>query len=293
MRNITTSSIRLIAVWYSSFITATVSLALAVTLADELPDLTAWKPILSFRPDRSLQKAVRDRGSNWAIHRIEDAAGDLNLDYYAVEVKELPTVEGKDLSPEELLGWVRRRFNYFIDTSIADFSAHRETDKKLWQAHDPTGAVLLIRLKKARVNPDDGCVVIAKSHATEWIFSTVRAGSGLTAALSRDNASAHPVSGNRAFGFVRRSDGSFSFYTIAADRPTRPLDARLGESVIFPSADARSGEVTSRGLSPSLTATAAGPRSARLSRSATRGNKSGTRSFTTCPWPRAGSDAPC
>src|SRR5215207_4558736 len=46
----------------------------------------------------------------------------------------------------------------------------------------------------------------------------------------------HPVSGHREFGIERRTDGSYVFYTRAADRPTGRLDAFF-QGLIFTSSD--------------------------------------------------------
>jgi hypothetical protein len=74
-------------------------------------------------------------------------------------------------------------------------------------------------------------VLVSEAAADHWVFSTIRAGAPLL------EGGAHPVSGNRAFGFWQREDGAFVFYTAAADRPTRGIDAMMQDKVVFPMAD--------------------------------------------------------
>lgn len=212
---------------------------LLLLLGAAAPDVdpAAWKRVVSFRPPEAIQRKVNARGSDWAVHRIEDAAGRISLDSYTVVVDRLPRLNGREVSADVLLAYVRKHFDQFTDSSIAAFEPLTDADRTAWQSDDPSGAIILIDMKLGGISPDSGCVVVSSSSRDEWIFSTIRAGApGLGALLRRDVAAAHPLSGNRAFGWSRLADGRHVFYTTAADRPTRKLDA-IAERAVFPVAD--------------------------------------------------------
>jgi hypothetical protein len=54
----------------------------------------------------------------------------------------------------------------------------------------------------------------------------VRGGSGFTAINDPNRPGAHPVTGNRGFGFI--GAGPWTFYTIGGDRATRNMDEFWG-----------------------------------------------------------------
>lgn len=215
---------------------ATAVLASAAS-GQEFPDLKSWKPILSFRPSAAVQKSVREHGKDWATHRIEDASGKLNLDYYPVTIHKLPSIDG-ELKPDGLLSRIRLNLNEFIDDGIARFEVS-EAERNLFESEKPDGAVVHIRMKTfgGMLNPDDGCVVVSSKTKSEWRFSKIRGGPSIGAPFDSKNACAHPVSGNRAFGYVEGSGAKLTFYTIGADRPKSRLDAAIEDLVVFPAAD--------------------------------------------------------
>jgi hypothetical protein len=184
-----------------------------------LPSSPVWKQILTFRAPTTLQDAVKAHGGDWFVHSIEEADGPLSLDYYSVHIDKFPKRNGTEMSAEELLTYIRTHINIFVDTDIAEFNPLEESEAK-WQSSSPLGSLLRIDMKLFNVNVDDGCVVVARSTESEWVFSTIQAGHP----LEPGSAAAHPVSGNRAFGFVKASSGPYVFYTIAADRTTRLVD---------------------------------------------------------------------
>lgn len=207
--------------------------------AGEVPDLSVWKNVLSFRPPKTVQRKVRDRGRNWAVHRIEDARGQVNLDYYSVHISRLPTIDGHQLTSQELLEHVRKNLNSFLNTGIAEFRPFDQQEAKKWSGDSPLGTILLIDMKLqvpgVSLNPDDGCVIVSEAGRNQWIFSTIRAGGPLGAGGM--GAVGHPVSGNRAFGIHATASGGHIFYIIAADRATRGFDEQFAERLIFPAAD--------------------------------------------------------
>lgn len=198
-------------------------IAICRLCAADLREVPHWKTVLSFRPPAVVQKRVRARGKDWAVHRLEDAVGDVNLDIYSVIVSKLPSKGGKVMEAAEIVEHVRRNLNDFVDQSVAKFQPFDEDERKLWESDDPTGAILLVDMEIFGVaNPDSGCVVTTRRTRNEWIFSTIRSGSVLQA--FGPPAVAHPVSGNRAFGVYKAQSGDFVFYNVAADRPTRSFD---------------------------------------------------------------------
>ena len=190
-------------------------------------ELSAWKEILSFRPPTSIQKSVQARGKTWTVHRLGDGSGDVNLDYYPVRVKKLPKIDGVKVSAPELLTYFRTNINKFVDNDLTTFEPYKNQDQKLWDSSDPSGAMLFLNIKLMPGVSDMALVVCSQDSSNEFIFSTVRGGSGYKAINNRNNPGAHPVSGNRGFGFYKNED-EYTFYTIGADRATRAMDEFWG-----------------------------------------------------------------
>jgi Phage-related lysozyme (muraminidase) len=187
---------------------------------------TEWASLISFRPPVSVQTAVKGKGIHWHVHRIEDAYGDINLDYYPVTVTRLPTVAGRMLTAEELLSHVRLNLNRFVDTNNSEFAPYDSGEARTWSSSSPLGSVVHIDMKAAGgwINVDDGSVVVSEYAADHWIFSTI------WTVLDQ----AHPVSGNRRFGFTREGT-SYTFYTRGADRCTGLLDT-AAMAIVFSAA---------------------------------------------------------
>jgi hypothetical protein len=201
--------------------------SLAVPYARPLTGFSDWERLISFRPPTWVQRKLKEEHDpDWNPHPIESALGPVNLDYYPVTVTRLPSFAA---TPEDLLAHIRGNINAVIDTTKANFAPYdAATDGPLWTSSSPTGAVIHIDMLtfSGWVNPDDGSVVCAEAAPDHWIFSTIwTVGDG-----------AHPVSGNREFGFSRGDDGSFTFYTRGADRTTGVADW-AGAEVIFRAAD--------------------------------------------------------
>jgi hypothetical protein len=192
----------------------------------------AWEGLISFRPDTRVQSALKDRfalpGMRDAMHHLEDANGDINLDFYAVRVSTLPEIGGRRATPEELLEHIRVNLNSFVDSRLAAFSPYEEpVDGTPWRGGTP-GAVMHIdmRMGGENWNPDDGAVVLAEKAPDHWTFST----------LWTPGDQSHPVSGNRRWGFFREDNGGYVFYSRGADRVTLVVDLAV-DTVIFSAAD--------------------------------------------------------
>jgi hypothetical protein len=180
---------------------------------------SAWQDLISFVPPVAIQRQILQRGlPAWAFHRIEDAVGQANLDYYAVRVSRLPQVKGFTLSATALLTLIRLNLNDFIDKRLTAFAPFGASDKKLWNSSNPLGSVLhldfyrLIGRIIGSIPIDDGSVVVSDFTPAYWRVYTI-----WTAADQ-----GHPVSGVREWGYRPDGDGHV-FYTRAADRLTKSL----------------------------------------------------------------------
>jgi hypothetical protein len=189
-----------------------------------------WADLISFRPPTSIQSAISARDASWFFHRIEGhpssiahAAGDINLDFYPVEVTTMPDKPGGGkYTPEEWLEYFRSNINDFVDTSISRFTPYSTryatgSQDSNWTSAPPApaGAVVSIDIPAFSVAGvtlarDDGSVCCTRSRNDQWVFSTLH--------TTRDGD--HPVSGNRQFGFIRMNDGSVVYFTRGADRAT-------------------------------------------------------------------------
>jgi hypothetical protein len=213
-------------------------MAITTTPVPPFPGLQDWAKLLSFRPLEAVQFVVNTRFAGGvfpprACHAIEDGLGPINLDYYPVRVSAMPASGGTTMHSAELLEFIRRNFNNFIDSSPdgATFSTYEPlVDAPLWLPPffqtGFVGATLSIDIMTFGLNPDDGSVVLSEITSDHWIFSTLRTPNDLN----------HPVSGNRQFGFFPSVAGEFIFYTRGADRLTTFLDEIVGETV-FSGAD--------------------------------------------------------
>jgi len=195
------------------------------------PALQEWARLISLRAPAPIQAAMNARfsffGTAQVIHAIEAAHGPINLDYYPVRVEALPTDGASTMTPENLLETVRRNLSNFVDGSPngCHFSPYDPLiDTAAWlPVFLPAfpGAVVSIDMFSSGINVDSGSVVLAEGTPDQWVFST----------LWTPNDQAHPVSGNRQFGFVPGSAGEFIFFTRGADRTTGALDDLLAGTV--------------------------------------------------------------
>lgn len=192
--------------------------------------LSDWEHLVSLRPTLTLQRSIRKRVSGiptwagWPIQTIEKkATGEVNLDYYPVLVRRMPTVSGSTLTSEELLERLRLDINAFIDTRFGSFEPYDTDEAKRWRSASPEGTIVHIdmRVGSAAMNPDDGSVACTERSTRHFVFSTVWTPADLW----------HPVSGNREFGFTRGEDGTHTFYTRGADRTAGLMDRAMSGTV--------------------------------------------------------------
>jgi len=205
-------------------------MSLLITPVPVFPGLHDWEELISFRPPQEVQLGVNFRFQTFGFpskicHPIEEGTGPINLDYYPIRVEALPT-RGNLTRAATLFEHIRRNINNFVDASPDGcvFTPYDPiVDAALWTPpvlqQSLPGAVVHIDVNSLGVNVDDGSVVVSESNIDHWIFSTIWTPGDL----------AHPVSGNRQFGFVAENAGEFTIYTRGADRLTSWIDEQAGQ----------------------------------------------------------------
>ena len=203
------------------------------------PGLTdAWKPLVEFKApkevsdrlrqltkDGPLKKAYYNSNTDpWYIQSLENADGTaINLDYFPIRVSSLPILNGKQSTAAEFLEYIRLNINHSLDQSKSSFQPHpllMPAESERW-LNSPLGSVIMISIpgdKPFGFVGDDGSVIVSDYQPDSWTFSTIH----------EPQASDHPVSGNRQFGYTQNADGSYIFYTRGADKLTGTLDDLLG-----------------------------------------------------------------
>lgn len=172
-----------------------------------------WRDLFQWHAPASIRSLVEGRGFH--IQTIEDAVGDLNLDFYKVRINRFPP--GVD-APELL-----RRFitdtNSFLDSNICGFDPYGPSDVVQRLNTDPVGTCLKLDINRgaAFYDPrgwDDAAIVISDKgpHGQPTQFYSVTT-------INTPDTGDHPVSGHRQFGFYTE-DGITYFYSRGADRAT-------------------------------------------------------------------------
>lgn len=150
---------------------------------------------------------------DWELQELKDGNGTaVNMDEFSVNVS-LPN----SVSPESILEHIRT--NLLDDLHKAVFQPHPslsgETGK--WNNQSTSlGSILSID-----IDVNDSSVICIQKSSRSWTFTTIEDPFNY----------AHPVSGNRQFGFDTNSDGSYTFYTRGVDRMTNFVEA-MGRDVI-------------------------------------------------------------
>lgn len=176
-----------------------------------------WVHLIRYQVPAGISSSIEARGMK--VQKIEDAIGDLNLDFYPVRVSTFPT----GFDGESFLQHVRTHINDFVDTRNSEFSPYDDSvDGPSWQSAAPDGSVIYINI----IGPDDAAVVASSSAANRWRFSTV----------TTPRSGEHPVSGTREFGFFVDSNGDHVFYTRGADRSTGARET-MGDFLTYGGAD--------------------------------------------------------
>ena len=192
-------------------------------------------------------KMVASTQPSWLLPLIEDRVEDINkayssvvnMDYFPVEVYDLPTVDGVKLTASQFIEYIRKNINSFVDPDKSRFIPYNYygwNDTYMWQSGNPLGAMIGIDIPGVLgpydgVFDDNGAVIVSKYDSTGWVFSTI-----FDMVYGH-----HPVSGNRAFGYEDNGLGYYTFYTRGVDRLTDRLGDFMqnhGGGLPFISADA-------------------------------------------------------
>ncbi|TAF77863.1 MAG: hypothetical protein EAZ53_01235 [Bacteroidetes bacterium] len=204
------------------------------TTCDACP--SGWEYLISFDPSTTCQGEINRRIAlstyspnpykNWSFLKLCQAKGSkINLDYYPLNIKKLPTINNISVSKNALLNYVRTHLGDFLDESISSFVSYSSEDKSKWVTTDPTGTVMVFKINIV----EDATVIASRFSSDSWIFSTIQ---------SPDDFQ-HPVSGNRMFAIELNNNGEYVFYTKGADRLTGILDNAISNvnQIAFENAD--------------------------------------------------------
>jgi hypothetical protein len=193
-------------------------------------DASGWKSLIDFRPSPELQSALNQHG--WHPQDLSQGVSrNVNLDYYAVDISNLPTLGGKEMTSNSFLEFIRSRLNFFVDHSLGSFSPGNETERADWIA-GKIGSKVVFDMEIPTISPvpriaRPAQVVLIDKGPDYWRFAT-----------GWDIPPKHPVSGVREFGIKTLPNGHSLFYTRGADRISdSPIDSLL-ENMIFDSGDA-------------------------------------------------------
>lgn len=151
---------------------------------------------------------------------MKDAAGPIaNCDFYPIHISTLPTVNGHQLSPHELLEYFRTHINTYIDPNLGvSFNAYDYNginDSYLWSQPGLGSLGALVHLD---IPINSGTVIESGYENTfnsngeiyhHFTFST----------MHTEHDGYHPVSGNRRFGIYKDNNiGGYTFFISGVDR---------------------------------------------------------------------------
>lgn len=180
-----------------------------------------WLPLINLSFSQELKKSLSDRGMR--IQFLEDAQGEVNLDFFSVKIYKFPTINGQLLTPSNFFEYVRLNIAN-LTPKYTEFEPYDSLDNNKWTSHNPTNCVLKIQLNPipdittSNLISDNAAVCTTQYDklSTNWIFTTV----------NTPTTGDHPVSGNRQFKLSKIND-HYSFYTLGADRTTGVLDSDI------------------------------------------------------------------
>lgn len=208
--------------------------------------LTDWDDLISFRAAEDIQRGLlcrsvilyaepdaletyTERVDSAYVHKLEEAWGNISIDYYEVRFSELPE---RFSGAGELLEYMRPDLNDYIDRRYSEFFPYSQVytgtrvgNDDNWNSSSPLDAILSIRIPGERGSVVTTAHVLGQEHAY-WRFSTIWIGGDWE----------HPVSGNREFGVKQIDADTWAFYTRGADRTTTLLHY-AGSSLVWSGAD--------------------------------------------------------
>lgn len=172
-----------------------------------------YRDLFQWRVPSAIRQQVEARG--FRIQNIEDAVGDLNLDFYKVRIDRFPP----GLDGPTLLARFIQDTNSFLDRGICSFDPYSAADAVTRNGANPVGTCLNLDINSnaSFYDPrgwDDAAIVISDKFT-----NGTRDGFYAVTTISTPDTGDHPVSGHRQFGFMT-DHGSVYFYTRGADRAT-------------------------------------------------------------------------
>lgn len=231
-------------VYNGSFITALtnqISNKPFAFMTQDCAELKKWLALAKFVPDQSIINKLNTVIGNMTVgatpqatftvkdvanvQSINDAVSPIvNMDYYSVLVRQLPTINGQTVTAPQFLEYIRLNINSFLDgKTFYPYNAYGVNDTNTWNSSNPKGAIMGVDI----LGPD-ATVITSSSQPNEWIFTTVHD------PMNGD----HPVSGNRAFGFIDEGGGSYTFYTRGVDRLTDIAETKVQDWFGLPFSEA-------------------------------------------------------
>ncbi len=140
----------------------------------------------------------------------------INLEYFSLNITNLPIIEGAQTTPESYIDYIRKKFKIFEGESTGDFF-FQGCDEDRWNSNNLLGSLFTIDIDVWSNFGDDGSVTCSSyEQGYCWVFTTVRDSNF----MNSTSDGCHPVSGNRQFWLIENQDGTYTFYTWGADRPT-------------------------------------------------------------------------
>jgi hypothetical protein len=148
-----------------------------------------------------LSQAVKDKlkGARAAQQDISQGSGDYVYDEYRTTIDEMPS----GTTPEQFLQQLAENLNGTVKNP--DFDSRNEFTRRE-SGPAQVGEIVDIDI----MGPDNGSVVLSEQSSSHFIYTVVE-----TAEMG-----SHPEAGSREFGFEVNSDGSTTFYTRGASRPS-------------------------------------------------------------------------
>ncbi|MEP0266288.1 DUF2252 family protein [Dokdonia sp.] len=169
--------------------------------------ISQWDDIRNIQVDGRINKNIK------FVQTISGTGvRELNLDYYSIVIDKPNDIDAF---------WNKFRLSFNdlifedgkIETLYGSFQTYAKSDIEKWESDNPIGALMsFTMLGVGKIYREGGSVVLSCYSKNQWVFSTV----------TTDKDGFHPVSGNRAFGYIDNADGSITIYTKAADRLTEP-----------------------------------------------------------------------
>lgn len=132
----------------------TLALAFFVMLATSTvptaaQDFTSWAKIIGFRPETAVQEKLQTRpagasGDRWKMMKLERSRGNLFMHSAALMVTKLPAIEGKTMTQQALLRYVRTHLGGMIDPAKATVTLDNPEEKAAWETDGAEGVVIKV-----------------------------------------------------------------------------------------------------------------------------------------------------